>query len=122
MSKHPLIAILKKACQGLLFVSESEAELEPFVWEEGEEPTPDRLLKRADAEKGTPIETMDLGAFFRAAPKEAKAKFDALAKLLQEQLSGIKVYKVGEVSLTVFIVGKTKDGRWGGLKTEVVES
>jgi hypothetical protein len=41
-----------------------------------------------------------------------------MAKVLQEQLSGIKVYKVGgEAEREVYIAGKTKDSRWAGLKT-----
>ena len=53
---------------------------------------------------------------------EAKPKFDALTKVLKENLSGIKVYKVGEVNLKVTIVGKTKDGKWAGVQTDVVET
>lgn len=120
MSKDPLLAILQKACKGLLFISETEAELTPFVWDA--EPTPEQLLKQAGAAKGTPIETMELPAFFRAVSKEDKPKFDALTKVLKENLSGIKVYKVGEVNLKVYIVGKTKDGKWAGVQTEVVET
>src|SRR5262249_58779199 len=41
----------------------------------------------------------------------------------QEQLSGVKVYKVGEeAEKDVYLVGKTKDGQWAGLKTTVVET
>ena len=48
-------------------------------------------------------------------------QFDALAKTLQEQLSGVKVYKVGdEPEKQVYLVGKAPDGRWAGLKTTVV--
>ena len=32
MSKDPLLTILAKACKGLLFVSETEAELTPSLW------------------------------------------------------------------------------------------
>jgi hypothetical protein len=43
--------------------------------------------------------------------------------VLQEQLSGVKVYKVGdEAEKQVYIVGKTADGKWAGLKTTVVET
>ncbi len=43
--------------------------------------------------------------------------------MLQEQLSGIKVYKVGEeAEKEVYVVGQTADGRWAGLKTTVVET
>jgi Nuclease A inhibitor-like protein len=64
-----------------------------------------------------------LATLLRTIPPEDKAKFDKLAKVLQEQLSGIKVYKVGdEAEREVYIVGKAKDGRWAGLKTTVVET
>ena len=46
-----------------------------------------------------------------------------LKKVLQEQLSGVKVYKVGdEAERQVYVVGKAPDGRWAGLKTMVVET
>ena len=98
-SNDPVLTALQKACKGLLFISETEAELEPFVWDDGGVLSNDRLLKLAGAAKGTPIETMELPAFFRAVPKENKAKFDALTKVLNENMTEIKVYKLGEVNL-----------------------
>ena len=48
---------------------------------------------------------------------------DKLAAVLREQLSGIKVYRVGdEAEKQAFVVGKTGDGKWAGLKTTVVET
>jgi Nuclease A inhibitor-like protein len=56
-------------------------------------------------------------------PPEDKAKFDELAKTLQEQLSSIKVYKIGdEAQKQTYIVGKTAGGKWAGLKATVVET
>jgi hypothetical protein len=103
--------------------SESEAPLEPFVWKDGGALTDDRLLELAGAEEGTAVEETDLGSLLRTIPPEDKAKFDKLAKVLQEQLTGIKVYKVGdEAEREVYVVGKTKAGQWAGLKTSVVET
>jgi hypothetical protein len=77
----------------------------------------------AGAEEGTAVEETDLATLLRTIPPEDKAKLDRLAKVLQEQLSGIKVYKVGaEAEKVFYLVGKTKDGRWAGLKTCVVET
>jgi hypothetical protein len=43
--------------------------------------------------------------------------------VLNEQLTGIKGYKVGdEAERELYIVGRTKDGKWAGLKTTVVET
>ena len=56
-------------------------------------------------------------------PSEEQARFQKLAQVLKEQLSSIKVYKLGEeAEKAVYIVGKTKEGRWAGLKTSVVET
>src|SRR3954468_4236062 len=113
--KHPVVEALRKASTGLQFTSETEAGFEPFLWEGGDKLTRQRLLELAGAEKGTAVEEDTLDRFFHAVPAEDKAKFDKLAKAINEQLSGIKVYKVGdEPEKQVFLVGKTKDGRWGG--------
>jgi hypothetical protein len=123
MKQDLILDALAKASKGLQFVSETEADFEPFVWKNGSELTQDRLLTLSGAEEGTPVEEMTLDNFFRAVPSEDKAKFQKLTKVLQDQLSGVKVYKLGEeAEKEVYIVGKTKDGRWAGLKTSVVET
>ncbi|MSU80342.1 MAG: hypothetical protein EXS16_19895 [Gemmataceae bacterium] len=122
MKTHPVLALLKKACDGLLFTSETDAQLEPFVWDAKDAPTPKRLAEISARGDDPPIEKLTLAAFFRAVPKSDKAKFDALAKQLQEHLGDLEVHKVGEVNLAVFIIGKTNDGKWAGLRTEVVET
>jgi hypothetical protein len=102
---------------------ETEADFEPFVWKDGGELTHQRLLTLSGAEPGTPVEEMTLDDFFRAVPSEVKARFQKLTRALQDQLSVVKVYKLGEeAEKEVYIVGKTKDGRWAGLKTSVVET
>src|SRR5947207_943653 len=113
--KDPTLDALKKASKGLLWPSESEASLEPFVWKDGGALTHERLLELAGAEEGKAVEETDLNTLLRAIPPEDKAKFDKLAKVLQEQLAGIKVYKVGdEAEREVYLVGKTKAGQWAG--------
>jgi hypothetical protein len=121
--KNPTLEVLKKASKGLLFPSERDAPLEPFLWKDGAKLTPERLLELAGAEEGTGVEETTLADLLRTIPPEEKGSFDQLAKVLKEQLSGIKVYKVGdEAEREVYIVGKTKDRQWSGLKTSVVET
>jgi hypothetical protein len=121
--KHPTGEALKKAAKGLQYTSETEAKLEPFLWEDGDKLTDDRLLNLAGEEEGTAVEQESLDDFFHAVPLKDKEPFQKLAKVLQEQLSGVKVYKVGdEAEKQVYIVGKTQDGKWAGLKTTVVET
>jgi hypothetical protein len=123
MKKDPVLDALKKASKGLQFISETEADLEPFAWQGSDQLTQDRLLQLAGAEKGTSVEEMTLDDFFHAVPSEDRPKFDKLTKVLKQQLTGVKVYKIGdEPDKDVYIVGRTQDDRWAGLKTQVVET
>ena len=80
--KDPTLDALKKASKGLLFPSESEAPLEPFVWKDGGALTHERLLELAGAEEGTAVEETDLGSLLRTMPPEDKAKFDQAGQSL----------------------------------------
>jgi histidine triad (HIT) family protein len=119
----PVLDALKQASKGLVFTSDTDAPLEAFAWKGGADLTHDRLLELAGADKDTPVEETNLDSFFRAVPSEDRAKFQKLIKTLQEQLSGVEVYKLGDdAEKDVYIVGKTTDGRWAGVKTTVVET
>jgi hypothetical protein len=123
VKKHPVVDALAKASKGLLFPSESDAPLEPFLWDDGGKLTEDRLREAAGAEEGATVEASSLDDLLRTVPSEDRAKFDKLAAAVKEQLSGVKVYKVGdEPEKAVYVVGKTPDGKWAGLKTSVVET
>src|SRR4051812_44027109 len=93
--KDPTAAALAKAAKGLEYPSESDAPFEAFAWKDGDKLTDAHLLELAGEETGTPVEATTLASFFRVIPPEDKAKFDALAKVIGEELTGVKVYKVG---------------------------
>jgi Nuclease A inhibitor-like protein len=123
MHGNPVLESLTKASEGLLFPSETEAELEPFLWEAAAAPTRERLCTQAGAAASAAVEKGTLADLLRTVPSADRPKFQALQVTLEAQLSDIQVYKVGdEPEKTVWIVGKTADGRWAGLKTTVVET
>jgi hypothetical protein len=94
-----------------------------LVRKDSEKLTHEKLLELAGAEEGTAVEELSLAELLRTIPPEDKAKFDPLVRTLKEQLSGIKVHKVGdEAERELYIVGKTKDGQWAGVRTTVVET
>jgi len=119
---NPVVTALEKAAKGLVFVSETDAELEPFAWDADGELDEDKVRELAGAEEDAAVEQTTLDRFFRAVPSSKKKQFNDLAKTLKDNLSDVRVYKVGEVEMDVYIVGKAKDGRWAGLKTQVVET
>jgi histidine triad (HIT) family protein len=124
VAKNPAVDALQKASKGLLMPSESDAPFEPFVWKEtGDKLPPDRLRKLTGAGKDDSVEEISLDGLFTTVPSADKAKFQKLSTAITQQLSGVKVYKMGdEPERQVFIVGRTKDGHWAGLKTSVVET
>src|SRR5262249_27674684 len=118
---NTVLAALQEAAKGLKYTSETEAPLTPFLWDDGAALTQKHLKELASVEGAVEEETLD--DFLYAVPSEDKAKFDKLAAVLREQLTGIKVYKVGdEAEKQAFVVGKTSAGKWAGLKTTVVET
>ena len=123
-AKNPILAVLKKATQGLLFISETEAKFTPFVWQIDGAMNVEQVFRNAeyDYEAGTPTEKMSLADFFRAVPPEDAPKYDSLTAVLKEQLADLEVYKIGAAEKDVYIVGRTKDGLWAGLTTTVVET
>jgi hypothetical protein len=121
--EDPVVAALGKAARGLVYTSESEDKLEAFVWQDNGALTPKHLLDLVGAEAGTAVEVSTLDDFLHAVPPEDKAGFDRLSAVIKEQLSGVTVYKIGdEAEKEVYIVGKTAQGNWAGLKTSVVET
>jgi hypothetical protein len=120
--KHLAVEALAKASKGLLFPSETDAPLEPFLWEGGDKLTKDKVGQLAGAPKGEAVEEMTLDDLLATVPEEDRPQFDKLAAAVK-QLSGVKVFKIGdEPEKQVYIVGKTSDGKWAGLKTTVVET
>jgi hypothetical protein len=74
--------------------------------------------RRQAADRDDLVAAACLGLLWAAEPK-----FEKLAAVLRKQLTGIKVFKVGdEAEKQAFVVGKTSDGKWAGLKTTVVET
>jgi hypothetical protein len=68
VKQQSVVDALRKAAKELLFLSESEAPLEPFLWEDGGKLTRDRLRELAGAEEGAPVEESSLDDLLRTVP------------------------------------------------------
>ncbi|QCR21776.1 nuclease A inhibitor family protein [Pontibacter sp. SGAir0037] len=119
---------LKKAVDGLLMMSETD---EPFEFYFDEQHNASQLneetvRKLAGMPAGYPMEAVEVDYFFRNMVKhedEQQAKrFQHLLHLLQDNLQGVKAYRVGEQRITVLILGLTEDEIIAGLKTVLVET
>jgi hypothetical protein len=122
--------ILTQASQRLLMLSESEYPFEVFIWKDVEL-TPEKILELTDYPPATSIEEVELDYFFRnlatekdwhdKIQKENVAKFQNLVQVIKDNLAEIRVYRIGTIEVSVYIVGKTNDGV-AGLATKVIET
>jgi hypothetical protein len=121
---------LTQASQGLLMPSESEYPFEVFVWKDVEL-TPQKILELTNYPPATSIEEVELDYFFRNVAtekdwhdkiqKEIVTKFQNLVQVIKGNLAEIRVYRIGTIEVSVYIVGKTNDGV-AGLATKVIET
>lgn len=130
MTEERLMRELAEATAGLMLMSESDHPLQVIRWEA--EPTAEFLRGLTGRGPAAPVERRGAAEFFRApasepgwktgAELETARRFQALRRLLEENLEGVTVYRVGEIDVTVYVVGRTPAGSWAGVVTRVVET
>lgn len=123
---------LEQAVAGLLFMSEADYPFEIVSWGARSEMTSDDVRRQAGAAPDAPVQVVSPEKFFGGAMSEpewkgedelaAARRYQALVRLLKENLDDLKVYRVGEINIPVYIVGRTPNGNWLGLSTRVVET
>ena len=132
-SDEQILSELARAAEGLWYMSESDYPLEPVRLEGADGPRPERLRELAGAGSDAPVETRKLEEFFRDAaavrmPREGTddapraASFEGVVRALGENLTDILVYRIGEINIAVYALGRSSSGNWLGLSTRVVET
>ncbi|MFN9061295.1 MAG: nuclease A inhibitor family protein [Pseudanabaena sp.] len=120
---------LSQLADGLLFPSESEYPLEPFVWE-STTLSSENILERSLQPSDTTIEAIALEDFFAPVVTDEDWFEDedrAIAQRYRDMqgliatLENVQVYKVGKVEIDVYIVGAIGPDLIG-LKTQVIET
>lgn len=123
-----------QAAEGLQMLSETDATFEFFSHQapENEPFSPDTVVDWDGKPGGTRVETLELEDFLKpmlhphpdAAPaqKTKAAQFNGLVRALRAHLQEPKAYKVSDVSMPVYLIGKTDSGDYAGLKTLVVHT
>jgi hypothetical protein len=127
-----LIEELGQATTGLLFMSEADYPFQTFIWKEKPDVTPEYLREQAGKPVDATLREVTVKDFFRAATSEAEWKnaealalakrYQALVKWLEENLSDLKVYRVGDIDIMVFILGRSAEGSLIGISTRVIET
>jgi hypothetical protein len=133
--KKPSLADrLSRATDGLVYQSETDAPVEPFFmtgWT-GPKVTGDALVAFTKHDSGTPVAEVPFDDFFADLvalqdwygdeERAAARKYRRLVRLLKSALSDVKVFKLGERNLDVYVVGRTESGEYAGVATKAVET
>lgn len=127
-----LITELENACKGLIFISETDSAIVPFVANKIDSIDRDNILRLCKVDPSTKVEVVDEPAFFQKlterkdwfGPREAARadRFSKLHQILLTQLTGIKVFRVGTVRLEIIVAGIDKSGRVAGIRMSAVET
>lgn len=133
-SNDELLDKLKLASDGLLFMSESEYPFEVFLWQskEKQQVNPEFILSKLNKPSDTKVEFVDLDSFFDVATteedwhskedKEIVKKYQNLVKVIKENLGDIKVARLGDIEIDVYIIGQVPSGDLAGVCTKVIET
>ena len=129
MTTAEIIDRLQQATTDLVWTSESDYPFEVVTWSKDTELNPTALF---ELPADTAIETITLQDFFTPAlatedwyGKEELVTVDRYQKLvdaIDATLSDVRVFRIGEIEITVYIVGRTFDRELVGLRTQVVET
>ena len=106
---------IKKVLENLFYVSETDAEISPFVGKPADSVSADVLVSQIQNIDSTAVKETSLDAFFNPLveiqdwygeeEKETARRFSELKDLLQKNLRDLKVFKVGQIEIDVYVVG-----------------
>jgi hypothetical protein len=125
----PLASAIGNACKGLVYVSETDAPIEPFfVQNPAGEPAAEVLKNLIPGE----CAEADFEEFFARLTKDQDwhtlmhrrtvKKFRTLRNLLRSNLTDLCVYRFGRVRIDILAVGRDANGNLAGIRTRAVET
>ncbi|MEQ1606426.1 MAG: nuclease A inhibitor family protein [Pyrinomonadaceae bacterium] len=122
---------LEEACKDLIYISETDAPVTPFIGNETREDHRSALKQLAAGSDGS-ISEVQFPQFFERLTtikdwhgereKTRAKKFLDLQKLIEENLTDLKVVRIGDVSIRIYAVGFDSEGRLLGITTNAVET
>ncbi|GAB2781903.1 histidine triad (HIT) family protein [Hymenobacter luteus] len=123
---------LQQLTQGLVFMSESEAALEPVSYTAPAGGLTDAALAQlAGVPAGTTVEKQELTYFLRnhtadegvLGNAELANRFKALQMYLKQELNEVQVYRFGSgPQVPVLVLGEAEGGKLAGFKTVLTET
>lgn len=123
---------LSESLNGLIYMSETDAAIEPFEGGAADAVTAANLLAQIGAAGDAPVEERGFEEIFARLTRvyegggeeqAARAgRFGALKGLMEANLTDLKVFKVGKINVDIYMVGIDGEGNLSGVKTRAVET
>lgn len=123
---------LEKSVKDLWYMSETDAKVEIFAGKKADSVTKEILVEQINISSETNIEERDFAEFFEnltkiqgwygEEEKETAAKFSTVQKLLEENLKNLKIFKIGQIEIDIYVVGLNSQNILTGIMTRAVET
>jgi hypothetical protein len=127
-----LVEELRQATADLLYTSESDSAFVVFTWPGCGPPESALLARYSGHPPDAPVAEVDFEDFFRPltgdqdwhGPEERRIveRYRHLEALLRTHLSDLRVFRLGEVEVHIFIFGCSRWGNRVGLSTQAIET
>lgn len=131
-SPASLEGAIERASKGLVYISETDAEIIPFTGEKVETVTAAAVADMAEISSDEQVQETTIGDFFDRLiephdwwgdrEKKRASRIAELRAALTSSLTELKVYRFGRIQIEIFIVGKDVEGRLAGIRTRAVET
>ena len=105
---------LQMATAGLLFMSESDYPFELIEWDGPTQLTPDFIRSVTHEPQDCQVQELEVEDFLSA------EQYKHVVSVFKNTLSHSKAYRVGRINMPVYVVGKSKSGKWLGVATRIV--
>lgn len=123
---------IKTAVSKLYYMSETDAEVVPFVGKAAKAVTIDEIRNQTQTALDKPIEEKDFTEFFSRLTtmqdwfgdeeKASAKRFTDLKNLLEANLMDLAVFKIGRIQVDIYVVGLDKGNKLMGIQTKAVET
>ncbi len=128
-----VIEQLNSAVKDLLYQSESDEPVEVLHWKDaGDVCSPQQVFAQAKCSAGTSIRTRSLDDFFKDLVAEKSwfgdderataRKYQHLKDLIVKELPYARVFLLGEIEVSIWIIGKAGADDWFAIKTKAIET
>ncbi len=121
-----------KGCEGLFYISETDAEVQPFFGGRVADGIKESLMETLGPETNTAAIEQPFEEFFSRLTKiqswftpvetERVERFLKLQKLLADNLKDLTVLRIGRIRIDIYVVGIDESGKLAGIRTKAVET